>query len=262
MDVSSVYGPVDSWRLGRSLGVDLLAVDSICSFNCIYCQLGKIYQTTLERGVFVTTERVMDDLSVSFWENSDVVTFSGSGEPTLAKNLGEVVELVKLFTAKPVVVLTNSSTLAADDVRRELCLADRVFCKLDAWNAEMLRRINRPMPGVTLDGIVDGLSRLRGEFQGDFAIQTMLLKDMDDGDVDEFARIINRIGPDEIQLNVPSRPVPASFSIGNRGNVTEAPSGAHVLKTLSRGQILAIRDRMEPLVGCKVLCREAISGSP
>lgn len=251
----SVYGPVKSWRLGRSLGVDLLAVDSICSFNCIYCQLGKINQRTAERSIFVTTERVMEDLSVSDWENADVVTFSGSGEPTLAKNLGEVIEQVKAFTRKPVVVLTNSTMLGSKEVRREMCLADRVFCKLDAWNDEMLRRINRPRPGITLEGIVDGIAQLRSEFVGEFAVQTMILKEMDAEDVTEYARIMNRIGPDEVQLNLPSRPVPASFTIGNRENVTEAGAGAHVFKTLSREHLLSVRDRIEPLVSCEVLCR-------
>ena len=86
--VSTIYGPVDSWRFGRSLGVDLILVSSVCSFNCVYCQLGNIQEITAGRRLFVPTERVMEDLRASDWRGSDIVTFSGSGEPTLALNLG------------------------------------------------------------------------------------------------------------------------------------------------------------------------------
>ncbi len=94
---SSIYGPVRSWRLGLSLGVDILCIDSICSFECVYCQLGKINRVTATRDVFVSTEKVLDDLKKSDWQKADVITFSGSGEPTLAKNLGEVIEKIKKF---------------------------------------------------------------------------------------------------------------------------------------------------------------------
>src|SRR5438445_7291041 len=84
---SSIYGPVESWRVGKSLGVDLLLQTSICSFNCIYCQLGDIQQKTIERQIYVSTEQVARDLRQSHWEEADIITLSGNGEPTLALNL-------------------------------------------------------------------------------------------------------------------------------------------------------------------------------
>src|SRR5688572_13838007 len=134
-EVSTVYGPVDSWRLGRSLGVDLLCVDSVCSLRCVYCQLGRVNVRTAERRVFGRTA----------WREADCVTFSGSGEPTLAENLGEVMREVKRLTALPVNVLTNSAQLASARVRRDLRGADAVFCKLDAGEEETFRIINRPV---------------------------------------------------------------------------------------------------------------------
>src|SRR5919204_3243273 len=130
-EVSTVYGPVNSWRVGRSLGVDLLCVNSVCSFRCVYCQLGRINVHTAERKVYVTTERVMADLGASAWREADIITLSGSGEPTLAANMGEVIREIKKLTRKPVLVLTNSAQLVSASVRRELCEADKVFCKLD-----------------------------------------------------------------------------------------------------------------------------------
>ena len=89
---STIYGPVESWRLGRSLGVDLLCVDSICSFECVYCQLGKINRVTTKREVFVSTEKVLKDLKNSDWQQADVITFSGSGEPFVNPELPEFIE--------------------------------------------------------------------------------------------------------------------------------------------------------------------------
>src|SRR5437764_5838293 len=117
----TVYGPVCSWRAGLSLGVDLLSVNSICSFRCLYCQLGKINLHTTKRKVYVPTERVITDLLRSSWHVADIITLSGSGEPTLAANMGEVIRQIKTLTGKPILVLTNATTLGDRSVRRELC---------------------------------------------------------------------------------------------------------------------------------------------
>src|SRR5215211_3844825 len=172
---STVYGPVTSWRVGRSLGVDLLCVDSVCSFRCVYCQLGRINVHTNERRVFVPTGRVLEDLRASDWRGADAVTLSGSGEPTLAANLGEVIRGIKRMTGKPVVVLTNSAHLRDAHVRRELARADSIFCKLDAADEETFRRVNRPAAGVTLRTTFEGIRRLRAEYTGRLGIQLMLL---------------------------------------------------------------------------------------
>ncbi|HMS11341.1 MAG TPA: radical SAM protein, partial [Pyrinomonadaceae bacterium] len=114
---NSIYGPVDSWRLGRSLGVDVLCVDSICSFECVYCQLGKINRVTTDRGVFVPTEKIIRDLQMADWRSADVITFSGSGEPTLAANLGEIITAIRELTGEPIAILTNSTLLGDANVR-------------------------------------------------------------------------------------------------------------------------------------------------
>src|SRR5688572_4532892 len=132
LPTSTVYGHVRSWRVGQSLGVDMLFTSSICSFRCVYCQLGKIEIPTTERKVYVATEKVLADLEASAWEQADVITFSGSGEPTLAANLGETICAIKARTGKPVMVLTNATMLNDPGVRADLMAADKVFCKLDA----------------------------------------------------------------------------------------------------------------------------------
>ena len=249
---STVYGPVKSWRVGASLGIDLLFVDSICSFRCVYCQLGKINVHTSERKVYVTTQRVLDDLKVADWQSADIITISGSGEPTLAANLGEVIDEIKSFTGKPVLVLTNAAHLDNVAVRRDLCRADRVFCKLDAVDEATFQRIDRPVAGLTLRGIIDGIKVLRQEFDGYFGIQFMLTE-MNKGGVTELAAILNEIRPDELQLNAPLRPVPREYTIDTRGNhVTTEPQVGN-FKPVSKAETEQIVKLLQESTGLKIV---------
>lgn len=247
---STVYGPVTSWRLGRSLGVDLLCVDSVCSFRCVYCQLGRINVRTAERKVYVETARVVEDLRASAWRGADAVTFSGSGEPTLALNLGECVSAAKELTGLPAVVLTNSAHLRDPSVRRELCEADGVFCKLDAADEETLRRVNRPVPAVTLDEIVSGLRRFRAEFEGRLAVQVMLLP-LSAARPEALAALLASLRPDEVQLNRPTRPVPRAWHPEAR---TNSPSQCGVrLRSLGPDDAERYAETLRRLTGLRVV---------
>lgn len=247
-----VYGPVKSWRLGRSLGIDLLFVDSICSFACVYCQLGKINRLTTTREVFVPTSRVIADLRASNWKDADVITFSGNGEPTLAANLGEAISAVRGETHKPIAVLTNSSLLCDADVRCEIALADVVFCKLDAWNEKVLRRIDRHAAGITLDSIIDGIRALREGFTGTLAIQTMLLSMPNRSDLRKLGEILKTISPGEVQLNLPLRPIPEYWVPESRGN-TPVEVNARQLRTISREAAAQIGVKLGELTGLRVV---------
>lgn len=248
LPTSTVYGPVHSWRVGTSLGIDLLYVNSICSFRCIYCQLGKINEHTRERKVYVPTEQVMADLQASAWQSVDVITFSGNGEPTLAANLGEVMRAIRAFTHKPMVVLTNSTLLNDPTVRADLAAADKIFCKLDAAEDRTLKLIDRPVAGLTVYGIVEGIKALRREYRGHLAIQTMLLP-INKNEVELLAALLNEIQPDEVQLNLPSRPVPRDWMIESRGNHERSAENATRLKLLSREDVDEIEGTLRRLTG-------------
>jgi len=204
--MSSVYGPVSSWRLGRSLGIDLLSTKGkTCSFDCVYCQLGKTVYPLTERRQFVSLSKLAADLERVKRTPADYATFAGVGEPTLASNLGEAIELVKSMLKLPVAVLTNSSLMTREDVRSELGLADVVVAKLDAPNEELFRQINRPIVECTLDEIIQGLKLFRGEYQKKLALQMMFIK-TNRGYASEMARIAEQLSPDEVQINTPLRP--------------------------------------------------------
>lgn len=245
---SPIYGPVRSWRLGSSLGVDLLLKNSICSFKCIYCQLGKINIHTATRRVFVSTEQVMRDIKLSVWSEVDVITFSGSGEPTLALNLGEVIDQVKRLTGKPIVVLTNAAHLNDPQVRGDLGKADKVFCKLDATDERTFRMINRPVVGITLEGVIAGLKLFRAEYPGHLAIQIMLQK-LHKKQVGQFAKLLLEIQPDEVQLNRPSRSIPQGWQPEARGNHQHTPYPAVPTKPISPSEVAEIEVELKALTG-------------
>lgn len=204
--VSIIYGPVPSWRLGRSLGIDLLSTQGkTCSFDCVYCQLGKTIHPLAERREFVMIPKLVLELERVRGIPADYATFSGVGEPTLASNLGQAIELVKSVLGLPVAILTNSSLLPREDVRQELGQADIVVVKLDAPNEEVFHMINRPVIGYSLDEILQGIIHLRSEFGGKLALQAMFIETNKD-DALEMARIAEQLSPDEVQLNTPLRP--------------------------------------------------------
>ena len=250
---STVYGPVSSWRFGSSLGVDLILQASVCSFNCVYCQLGAIQIVTAERRLFVATERVMADLEKADWRGADLVTFSGSGEPTLALNLGEAVRAVKKRTGITTHVLTNGTLLHLPEVREALCGADRVSVKLDAPDEAMFQRVDRPAPGVTLAGIVEATIQFRKEFTGHLDSQVMYMP-VNHAMTEKLCGLLNRIRPDEVQLNTPRRAYPAEWFIETRGRYDheKAPAKLSELKTLGRGEAEAVEQLIREKTGLTV----------
>jgi len=201
-----IYGPVPSWRLGRTLGIDLLSTQGkTCSFDCVYCQLGETIHPLAERREFVTIPKLVSELGRVKGIPADYATFSGLGEPTLASNLGQAIEIVKSVLRLPVAVLTNSSLMPIEDVRQELTRADVVVAKLDAPNEEVFHTINRPVIGYSLEEILQGIIRFRSEFRGKLALQVMFIE-ANKEDASEMARIAEQLSPDEVQLNTPLRP--------------------------------------------------------
>ena len=202
-----IYGPVPSWRLGRSLGVDLISGEKTCTFDCNYCQLGKTVRHIIKRGIFVPTSAIVKELESLPELEIDYITLSGTGEPTLAANLGEVISEIKKRFKQPVAVLTNSSLMHERQVRRELGLADLVVAKLDAPNEELFRTINRPTNGITLSLVISGIKRFQEEYPGKLALQIMFVPQNKDHAAD-IAVLAKEIKPVEVEVNTPLRPCP------------------------------------------------------
>jgi len=210
MKYSHLFGPVASRRLGVSLGVDLV-VHKVCSLDCVYCECGKTTDLTLERKAWVGFDRVQQELD-HYWANNDdpdYITFSGSGEPCLNKNLGRVINYIK--DKKPeirVAVLTNGTLMSDNGVRAELARADLVVPSLDGVSKAVFRKINRPCSGLDPELMIQGLQDFTREFEGRVHLEIFILSGVNDTpeELELFRQAISRIGPHLVQLNSLDRP--------------------------------------------------------
>jgi len=200
-----IYGPVYSWRLGRSLGVDVLSrSDKACTFDCTYCQLGRTRIYTTKRKIFVPTKEIIKEIKALPKVNIDYITFSGRGEPTLAKNLGEVIREIKKIRSEKIAVLTNSSLMPDDQVKKELKLADEVICKLDGSSLATFTLVSKPDSGIRFESVKEGIIKFRSIFKGKLSLQLMFVKENKD-EAQAMAKIASEVKVDEIQINTPTR---------------------------------------------------------
>jgi len=204
-----VFGPVPSRRLGRSLGIDLVPFKT-CSYDCVYCQLGRTTVKTIERREFTPLAEVLEEIDRKLAEGSrpDYITLSGSGEPTLHTGISELVPAVKKMTDIPLAVLTNGSLLWDPDVREALQEADLVVPSLDAGDAEAFQRVNRPHRDIPFETMLEGLVQFRSGFTGQLWLEVFLVGKVTgcDSQVRKIATLVERIRPDRIQLNTVIRP--------------------------------------------------------
>ena len=210
-----IFGPVPSRRFGRSLGIDLTPFKT-CTFDCVFCQLGSTGKTTIERKEFVPIDEVKKEIKV--WADlkipADCITLSGSGEPTLYKGFGEILSYAKKLTKLQTILLTNSSLLSLEEVRKEALNIDLVKASLGAWDDKSLRTINRPHPSIKFSEIFEGLKTFRKDFKGKLCIEVFLIDGINTSDeaIANISDLLSQIKPDIIHLNTSIRP-PAEASI-------------------------------------------------
>jgi len=208
-----VYGPVPSRRLGRSLGIDLVPLKA-CSYDCVYCQLGRTTHKTVRRRDWVDPAQVVAQVRDQMDTKPDIITIAGSGEPTLAQGIGEVIAGIKESTDIPVAVLTNGSLLGLPALQRELASADVVIPSLDAPDERLFQLVNRQHRSLRLEDVVGGLVAFRESYRGQLWLEVLLLGGVT-GIPEEVARLATlaeRIAPDRIQLNTVVRPPAESFA--------------------------------------------------
>lgn len=209
-----IYGPVPSRRLGLSLGVDLVPY-KVCSYNCVYCQIGPTKNTTIDRKPYVSSEKILLQLFNRLKEgiSPDYITLGGSGEPTLNSEIKLIIDRIKDLTSIPVAVLTNGSLLSDETVRNDICDVDVVLPSLDAADASVFDQINRPHPDIVFEHMVDGLIEFRKMYTGEIWLEIFLIDGVNATDtyIESFKRRINDLKPDKIHLNTAVRPTAESF---------------------------------------------------
>ncbi len=209
-----VYGPVPSRRLGRSLGIDLVPLKT-CTYDCVYCQLGRTTNKTIDRREYVPITDVLTELedTLSLADTPDYISIAGSGEPTLHLGIGELINQIKTLTNIPVAVLTNGSLLWIPEVQESLMAADLVLPSLDAGDAFLFRYVNRPHADITFEQMIDGIASFTKRFPGKVWLEVLLLGGVTGitAEVKKIASIISRIKPDRVQLNTVCRPPAEDF---------------------------------------------------
>jgi len=212
-----IFGPVPSRRLGRSLGIDLIPYKT-CTFDCIYCDLGRTTHKTISRQPYVSPEEIRRELDLALSglaKKPDYITLSGSGEPTLNQNIGEIIRSIKDLTSIiPLAVLTNGCLFFQEEVRNSLLDADVVLPSLDAITPFLFEHINRPDPSLKIEEIISGLIRFRNRYRGEIWLEIVFCRGVNDGneEVDRFKKVIEKIQPNRVQLNTPFRPPTEDFA--------------------------------------------------
>jgi len=205
VNLKHIFGPVYSWRLGLSLGVDPLSSDEkVCNFNCTYCQIGKTSKFEISRKIFVPTKQIMDEIRSLGEIKTDFYTFSSNGEPTLAKNLGEMINAIKAEKKEKVAVITNASLIDQEDVIEDLLNADVVLVKLDAPSQDVLSSVNQPSENIQFSNIAEGIKAFKNKFKGMLALQIMFV-DANKDYAKEISDIAREINPNQVQINTPLR---------------------------------------------------------
>jgi len=205
-----LFGPVPSRRLGLSLGIDLVRAKT-CTQNCVYCEAGATTDLTLDRREYVPVDEVLRQLDayLATGPELDYVTFSGSGEPTLNSRIGEVVEFMRTrYPQYRLCLLTNGSLLDQEAVARAVERADLIIPSLDASNEEEFQKVNRPVPGYTLDRLVRALASFRRRYRGAYWLELFMVPGVNDtaASLERFTALVKQIAPDKVQLNTLDRP--------------------------------------------------------
>jgi wyosine [tRNA(Phe)-imidazoG37] synthetase (radical SAM superfamily) len=210
-----IYGPVPSRRLGHSLGVDLVP-HKVCSYDCIYCQLGRTKHKTIERRPYTPAEDILNQVQQKLKEGvtADYITLAGSGEPTLNIEIGPVIHGIKKLTEIPIAVLTNGSLLGIREVREALMEADVVLPSLDAHDDEGFQTINRPHPEIRFEAVLEGLLAFRKEYPGQIWLEVFILSGLNSSPTDatHFKHWIEEVNPQKVHVNTAVRPTAETYA--------------------------------------------------
>ena len=215
--MSIIFGPIPSRRLGRSLGINNIP-PKICSYSCVYCQIGVTDSMSIKRKNYYLLDEVFKEVSEkvkqlkSAGEKIDYLTFVPDGEPTLDINLGKEIDLLKPHGVK-IAVITNSSLLWDENVRNDLMIADWVSVKIDTVDEKLWHKIDRPNGKLDLQKIITGIKTFACAFKGTLVTETMFVKGINDDieSIQKTAEIISQIKPEKSFILVPTRPPAEKF---------------------------------------------------
>lgn len=223
------FGPIPSRRLGKSLGINNIPNQKICTYSCIYCQVGLTRKFSITRQIFYEPGLILEQVrkhlgQLAESDQPDYLTFVSNGEPTLDINLGNTIRMLKALNI-PVAVITNASLISDPKVREELMPADWISVKVDSAVKEIWKKINRPHSKIDFNAYCEGLLDFSKEYRGKLVTETMLVKGINDQTeiLNQTASLIAKINPAIAYISVPTRPPALStVEIPNEININLA----------------------------------------
>jgi len=239
------FGPVPSRRLGRSLGINNIP-PKMCTYSCVYCQLGRTAGMEIQRRAFYGPDEVVRAVQDKVQgaresgETIDYLTFVPDGEPTLDIDLEHEIELLRPLGIR-IAVITNASLIWREDVRRALSKADWVSLKVDSTSEKAWHRIDRPQGTLRLASILDGMVAFAETYEGELVTETMLVEGVNDSDeqIGEIADFLSLLRPATAYLSIPTRPPAEAWAC--------PPAEQTIVRAY---QLLSQRvDRVEYLIG-------------
>ncbi|MFA6827077.1 MAG: radical SAM protein [Bacilli bacterium] len=208
-DMKYIYGPIPSRRLGLSLGISPIP-KKYCNYSCIYCQLGRTNHMVNKREMFYSVDEIISELVITLSNNIkfDVVSIVGSGEPTLYKGIGELINKIKKICNKPVVVITNGALLDDKQVQEDLLNCDIILPTIDAYDENSFRLINRPHKKLVFQNIINGIIEFSNIFKGEIWLEIMFMENINDDQIslEEYKKLLKKIKYNKLYLNTPIRP--------------------------------------------------------
>ena len=205
-----IFGPVASRRFGTSLGIDLSPDTKQCNFDCLYCELAPAAAIDLYKQAYRPDE-IIAELIIALKEhpNTDVITLTANGEPSLYPYLDELIEKIdKIKEDKQTLILTNSATLSDPKTYLSLLKLDQVKLSLDAVTPEVFEKIDRPHADINLSKLVESVISFSHEFKGRLFIEVLFVKTLNDTneEIKAINEVLKEVECERIDLGTIDRP--------------------------------------------------------
>ena len=205
-----IFGPVNSRRFGKSLGIDLSPSFKQCNFDCVYCEL-KGAKTVDKMQDVVSVIDVIDALKMALKKHKDldVITITANGEPTLYPYLDELIlEINRIKQENRLLILSNGANIVDKNIARALSKIDIVKLSLDCASKKCFKKIDRPYSNIDLDEVIESMKSFSRDYKGSLVIEILVVKGINDKD-EEFEKlntILNEIKPDRVDISTIDRP--------------------------------------------------------
>ena len=206
----TIFGPIPSRRFGISLGIDLSPGTKQCNYDCLYCELAAAKPVEAIQNP-PSVELVIDELKSALKEHPDieVITITANGEPTLYPFLDELIERInEIKNGYKTLILTNASTIWLPQIQNSLAKLDIVKLSLDCATKECFKKLDRPLEGMELENIIEGIKSFRKRFKGSMIIEILMVPSINTSkkEIEALNRTLLTLGADRIDIGTVDRP--------------------------------------------------------